>query len=592
MLEALSASGTEIRTDCGAKGICGKCRVKIQDRQLLSPVSPPGKKWLTREQIEEGVRLACQTRLLGDRGTGHEIFLTLVENIHDTMPEGSSKTHIQSGVLPLPLVSRTIVSPDAAVANPTDSLDQSFRLKHEPDPAFSLQALQGASRYFTADKEMTVVRRRNRVLSVLPGSRERSLGVAVDLGTTTTAAYLCDLSSGDILTAHAKTNSQKIHGHDVISRIEFASKSVSNLKKLQAQAIKDINELIIQSLEETGQSIDDIDDVCLVGNPTMQSVFAGISPLSIGRSPYVPATREPMDIPNYCLGLCVRKDVNIHVFPMPSAFIGGDAVAAATAAGVPESGGSLLVVDLGTNGELIIINGSEVFAASAATGPAFEGYSISCGVRAVPGAVNKVRWDLEKQAFDFELIPGNPGKKAVGLCGSAIIDALAEAGKIHRIQSSGRITQDAPGVTEEKSGRVIRLTGRAQDRSTVHIKLTQKDVRQIQLAKAALRVGIDLLLEAAGLATVDKTIFTGAFGANFNWENAGAIGMVPRAILKGKIETMNNAAGLGAVHGLLNRTCRRQAQEFAKTIQCIKLETQPEFSYRFALASKFNPAGA
>ena len=585
---ALSNAGIHIRADCGGKGVCGKCQVKIEDQNALSSLSNAEKRFLSDGPIQEGVRLSCQVKIKENHQVAHEISLSLIEKAYESVQSESSKTKIQIMVRPQPTISRSVISPNGFSSSLTDCLNLFPIGINGSGSYFSLEVLHRLSRYFAAEKELTVVKRGDLASTILPGSRRRSLGIAVDLGTTTIAAYLCDLPSGKILVACSKANSQRKHGYDVISRIEFASKAESGLKKLQIEAIRDINELIDQSLRETEQCIDDIDDVCVVGNPTMQSIFAGISPFSIGRAPYLPVTNDSIDISNHSLGLCVRKDVNIHLFPMPSAFVGGDAVAAATAVGIPTSGESLLVVDLGTNGELILISGQGVVATSAATGPAFEGYSISCGVRAVPGAVSKIAWNARKNEFDYEIIPGNPEKRAIGLCGSAIIDAVAESRKINLIQPNGRITPDVSGLIEEDSGRAIAFKGMANDGSEVDLKLTQKDVRQIQLAKAALRVGIDALLKTTGLDAIQKTIFTGAFGASLNWENACSIGMVPKTILQGKIETIHNAAGVGAVNALLNRTYRDQARNFAKTVRCIKLESLPEFSSIFAQASELN----
>ena len=587
ILDALSTWNMAIQADCGGKGVCGKCRIKTENQSHLTPLSAAENFFLSNDEIQEGIRLACQAKLVGGKSTAHKIYVNLSGTVQHSIQNDSFKTQIHSLVQPQPMITRKIVTLDGCNSSLIDRLTPSGFINGDSNPMFSHEALQCASRHFVDKKELTIVQRENLILTILPGVRNRSLGVAIDLGTTTLAAYLCDLQSGKILAAQSKANSQNVHGADVISRIEFASMSESNLKQLQMEVIHDINELTLQNLEETEEALEDIDDVCIVGNPTMQSIFAGISPFSIGRSPYLPTTNNSVDIQNSAIGLCVRKDVYIHIFPMPSAFVGGDAVAAATAAGPSKSDKPTLVVDLGTNGELILMNGVKAFATSAAMGPALEGYSISCGVRAVPGAVNKILWNSKKQMFDYEVIPGSPEKKAIGLCGSAIIDAVAEARKINLIQANGRISQEASGIIDDGLSKAIRFKGVAKDGSTVNLKLTQKDIRQIQLAKAALRVGIDALLETAGLDSVHRTVFTGAFGAGFNWKNACSIGMVPKSILQGKVETINNAAGMGAIHALINQNCRKKAQNFSISIKCMKLENMPEFNIKFAHASQF-----
>lgn len=577
LMEALVTGNADIRADCGGKGLCGKCRVKVAAQGALSPVSPAEEAFLLPEDIQKGFRLACRVRLKPEHQEPEIIRVSCINGTGDTRHTTDTKTEVTASVTPAPRVCREIVSLSRSGPGLAERLDTA---QH-----FSMEALGQIAGMGWQETQATIVRRGNKVSAVFSGVQKDSLGLAVDLGTTTVAAYLCSLSSGKILSAVSKANSQRNHGDDVISRIEFALKSPASLKDLQQAVLNDINELIAETLKRSGFSMKSVDDVCIVGNPSMQSILAGLSPAFIGRSPFLPVTTRPLDIPNRYIGLYLRSDVSLHLFPMPSAFIGGDAVAAALAAGQPGPGEKILVVDLGTNGELILVSGEGGYAASAATGPAFEGYTISCGSRAVPGAVSSVQCQPGQNGFQFKVIPGSHKKKASGLCGSALIDAVAAARSMGVIERGGRIISNSPWVAGTGPQRQLQLKGTTDDGFKVDLRLTQKDVRQLQLGKAALRAGIEILMETAGIDRVDKTVFTGAFGANFNWKSAMEIGMLPSLLLESNIKTVDNAAGQGAVNAVLNKEFQRRAFNFSRKLNCIKLEHYPDFSNRFALAS-------
>lgn len=588
LLTILTESEIPIHSDCGGRGVCGKCSLTIESTGHISRISPAEKTCLSDIEIAIGKRLACQTRLL-DQG---DICVSQVNITKKNLEQASSKINIGKSFDVDSPVQRIVIKKvsqshmDSYKFHDLASWFTSLAQSHHLD--FSINALRQLSNFAKYENEVTLVKRGNRISSVLSGFHPQSLGLAVDLGTTTMAAYLCDLTTGNILAASAKSNPQRIFGEDVISRIDFASKSELNLKKIQAVVIKAINELIFDSVKKADVLVDDIDDMCLVGNPTMQSLFLGLCPKSLGRSPYQPVTSNAINLKNREQGLVLKKEVNIHLLPMPSAFIGGDALASAIAIDPPRSKESILIIDLGTNGELLLLTNHGSFATSAATGPAFEGYTISCGVRALPGAINEISWNKKKLKFDFKVIPGNPENKIIGLCGSGLIDAVAAAHKADLISPGGRIKENGFGIHEDITGRSITLVSAKACNSDKDLKLTQKDIRQLQLGKAALRVGIDTLLDVANCKKVTKTILTGAFGANFNWKNAMSIGMIPHKSQIGQVDTINNAAGIGAVKALLNYDVRARAQKLSQELHCLELGKQSDFSYKFAEAIAFN----
>lgn len=580
LLQILTKSDITLESDCGGRGVCGKCAIRTDNQFSLSQLTPAEKKLLSKGEIQAGKRLACQAHQRDQR----DLFLSgpCASGKKDLI---NPKKILKKGFNTYATVKRSVLEhkwPDTNSTKESRDLKACLGLGNQP---FSVEALRQLSQLKNESDTVTVIEDEHKVVSILGGSHPRSLGIAVDLGTTTIAAYLCDLRNGRILTASSKANSQKIAGADIISRIDFACKNSSNLKKLQDFVVQDINELIRESANNVSADIEDIDEMCLAGNPTMQSLFLGINPGSLGRSPYLPATIDPLDIRSSEVKLCLRDEINIHILPMPAAFIGGDAVAAALAVGSPKPGDRILIVDLGTNGELLLLTDKRIFATSAATGPAFEGYTISCGVRAIAGAVNKVSWNNTKKMFEFSVLPGNGKKQAIGFCGSGMIDAVAAAVEAGLIQTNGRIN----GNKNNSSGRILQMLSAPDADVFVDLTLTQNDIRQLQLGKAALRVGIDELLKTADCNRITKIVFTGAFGANFNWRTACSIGMLPQQILHNTVESVDNAAGIGAVRALLNVKYRKRANEIAKKFNCFDLSRAQDFSLKFAMASKLSP---
>ncbi len=589
LLNIIADAGIPIRSDCGGKGICGKCTIKIPSeyQNHVSEISPAEQQRLSVFDINMGKRLACQTTML-DR---EEICISQINIVEDNGRQISSKINIGHSFDINSPIKRIIIDKTLLIQKKSEIFHDLTSLitncVNQEYLEFSTDALKNLSCFSDNENNLTLIKNNNKIYSVLEGSHPLSLGLAVDLGTTTLAAYLCDLTKGNIVSASAKTNPQRVFGEDVISRIDFAGKKASNLKKMQSLIITAVNELINESAKIANVPVNAIDDACFAGNPTMQSIFLGLCPKSLGKAPYRPATINAIDIKNRNIGLIFDKNVNLHILPMASAFIGGDAMAAAIAIDPPGPQESILIIDLGTNGELLLLTDHGSFATSAATGPAFEGYTISCGVRAVPGAVNEINWNGKQNCFDFKVISGNKKNKIIGLCGSGLIDAVAALLKAGLMSREGRIKENGFGISEDADGRSITLITADKCNSDKALKLTQKDIRQLQLGKAALRVGIDYLLETADCKQITRTILTGAFGANFNWKNSMEIGMLPQAIKTGKISVVNNAAGLGAAKALLNYELRARAQNLSKSLHCINLGKQPGFRDRFAEASGF-----
>ncbi len=586
IMAAADLAGVELASDCGGQGTCGKCLVQATPAASLSALTQAEEELLSLEQQALGYRLACQARIKGDLDS------VSGPSLGGPQTNGEGKTEIQ-GVFPSdPQVQRLFLAPEAPPRGEENDLPdlahwlarRMGRNSVRMDPV----ALRHLALPHNYGQEATLVEDGERgLIAMLPGRRERSLGLAVDLGTTTVAAYLCDLKSGRVLTAAGETNPQRRFGEDVISRIAHADHNPDGLAQLSSLARETINRLIQDLVAKAGAGPDDLDRVCLVGNTTMQQILAGIHPHALGRAPYLPLTRDPLDLRAADLDLDLNPAVPVHLFPVISAYVGGDALAAVLA---EERGreGTTLIVDIGTNGELVLLSPGGAWATSCATGPALEGAHISAGVRAVDGAIHRVEDGPRDQPPVCRLI-GEGKEKALGLCGTGLIDAVAVLRKRGIIIPSGRFDDTRKDVEkdEEGVGRAYTLVPAEQTKTGAALKLTLQDIRQVQLAKAALYTGVEMLLEKSGINRVDTTILTGAFGAKFDWRNATAIGLFPKEAVTGRVEAVVNAAGKGAVMALVNKAEQKRALDLAGTIKVVELSQDAGFTLRFTQAINF-----
>ena len=597
LLDLAVESGLPIRSDCGGRGVCGKCRIKAGPAESLSAPTEAEEKILNPQDLAAGSRLACQTEVLGEAtievppfgavaGEGEESVKTelagvfpvnpVIERIILPAPEASQKPKIEDGDLLCWLETRTAgVGRDLTLTKP--------------------EALRGLAQPEALAGELTLVNHSQfGVGAVLPGRREGSLGLAVDVGTTTIAVYLCDLKSGQVITSAGAANPQRRYGEDVISRIAMIDGRPSGLATLQRLAVKTIDELLDRCLEAAGRGRDEVDELCVVGNTTMEQITAGLHPHGLGMAPYLPVRRRVGDFRAMDLGLSLAAATNIHFFPVVSGFVGGDTMGAILAVRPHEAEEICLIVDIGTNGELVLGDKNGLWVTSCATGPALEGAHISCGMRAVAGAIHRVGIDPESGELVYQVMGPSGATRPVGLCGSGVIDALAALRRTGIVLESGRFVEGRPGVIvdEGRIGRGFVLVGAEESAAGQAVVISLNDVRQVQLAKAALRVGIEFLMEAAGVKRVDRLVLTGAFGARFDWRSAVDIGMLPAAAVGGAVEVLANGAGLGAIAALLDRTRRDEAGELIEGIKSLELANLPEFNQAFPLATSFPPLKA
>ncbi len=417
-----------------------------------------------------------------------------------------------------------------------------------------------------------------------------TFGIAADIGTTTLAVYLCNLKKGKILSSVAVKNPQALYGDDVMSRIGAAGKDKKNLAHLQKLVVRAMEWGIMELTSSSGIEIEKISKMTVVGNPAMIHILAGVDPASIGVSPYLPAFYENKIFKSDDLGFSV-KNFFVSTLPQVSGFIGGDILSAAVAVDIQNQPEGTLLVDLGTNGELLLKGKGKFFATSCATGPAFEGASLSCGMQAIPGAVNRVRIKNTKDFPEFSLI--NPKKSAKlkpsGICGTGVISSIAQMCKKHIIEPDGAFNKnmDSAAINKDASGRIqyVVVPGIfSNDGSDIFI--SQKDVRSVQLGKSALITGIKFLLNNAGFDKPEKIIIAGAFGSFLDKKDMITLGMIP-PVKKDSIEVTGNSAGAGAVMVLCDDLFLEKSIQISRQITTIDLACNKNFQEIFVKQLSF-----
>jgi uncharacterized 2Fe-2S/4Fe-4S cluster protein (DUF4445 family) len=434
------------------------------------------------------------------------------------------------------------------------------------------------------------------IIKVEPGFEENCYGLAVDIGTTTCVGYLTDLSTGKVVSTESMMNPQVPYGEDVMSRITYAMTNDDGLETMNRAIIDGLNEIIERAVSEIKKDGPGpghvIDDLTIVFNTAMHHIFLGLNPIYIGRSPFIPAVQNSLDIKARDIGLKINPSSYIHVLPLEAGFVGADNVGVLIAEEPYSQDEMVLVIDIGTNGELLMGNRDKICSTSCATGPAFEGAQIKFGMRAAPGAIEAVRIDPETKEPKYKVIGETDWhtdlKKidAKGICGSGIIEVVAEMFKADIIDKSGRFAKDLdiPRVRKDSDGRPEYVLAWAKETSiNADITITQGDVRALQLAKGALYAGAKLMMKRLGIDKLDRVILAGAFGSHISREASLTLGMFPDCSID-SIYAVGNAAGDGARMALLNKGKRVEANERARWVEFIEIATDPTFEKEFMQA--------
>jgi uncharacterized 2Fe-2S/4Fe-4S cluster protein (DUF4445 family) len=421
----------------------------------------------------------------------------------------------------------------------------------------------------------------------------RHVGVAVDVGTTTVVASLMDLATGRQVAVASAANPQASRGDDVVSRIEYCLGGPSQLRQMQELIIGCLNDLVRRLCDEAGVRLSDIFEAAVVGNTTMTHLLLGLPVDHIGRAPFVPAVRQGLSVAARELGLAIHSRGRVYVGPTVAGYVGADTVAAILATRLHESDGLRMVIDIGTNGELVLGNRERLLACSTAAGPAFEGARIKYGMRAAAGAIDRV--DIVDGRLRVHAIGDAP---AVGLCGTGLIEAVSACLEARIVSTMGQMlpAEELPGLSDDLASRLIRTNGEtalclasAEQCGTGHpVLLTQRDVREVQLAKGAMFAGASVLMAEMGVtaADLDEVLLAGAFGNFIRPDRARQVGLLP-AVPPEKVRFVGNAAGTGAKMLLLNRPLRRTAEHVSRSVRHVELSGRADFQTLFAEAMLF-----
>jgi uncharacterized 2Fe-2S/4Fe-4S cluster protein (DUF4445 family) len=572
LLDCARQLSVDIVSICGGIGNCECCKVQVIAGQVTKPTLEEEAS-LTKEEIGQGYRLACQAYPLSavklhvppESLTAPQ--RTQVEGLEvDVRPE--SPVHGLDAHLSVP----TLASPVSDDSNLWQSLDLpvgeiDFRVQ---------QTLPKKLR--DLNWSVRVALRENEIIALdAPGTRW--LGLAVDIGTTKIAGYLVDPETGKTLASKGLMNPQISYGEDVISRIVAASKSEENALKLQALLSDALNQLAADLCAEINANPSHIAEAVVVGNTAIHHLFLRLPVKQLGLAPYIPAMRAALDIKARELGLKIAPGAYVHLLPNIAGYVGADHVAMLLATRMAEVEKTTLAIDIGTNTEICLNHRGRMTSVSCASGPAFEGAHIKFGMRAAPGAIEHVRWSGDR--LEIQTIGG---ETPVGICGSGLLDVVAQLRLNQVLDRNGKLGATAHPLVRNLNGSTEFLLAEREDQGSITI--SQKDVRELQLAKAAIRLGIQALVSAQGITEndIEQVIIAGAFGTYINIESAITIGMLPALPLE-RFKQVGNAAGTGARLALISESQRAKAQEIARQDGYIELAAVPNFARKFAEAT-------
>ena len=577
ILDAAQRAGIMLTSICGGVGSCGRCVIRLMSGQVSIPTITEELE-LGSEEVAAGWRLACQTEVLGE--------VRVLIPPDSLVTAQRMQTEGQTPPIDLDPAVRAF-KVDLTPPTLDDLRSDAKRLRDaldSPSLAFAAPVLHRLSNDLRAfNFHVTVFIRGSSVVGVRP-VLSRALGLAVDIGTTKLAAYLVDLSSGETLASAGVMNPQIAFGEDVMSRIGHAIIHPGGAEQLRSAIVETLNELARDLCTQIKRQTEDIVDAVVVGNTAMHHLFLGLPVKQLGQAPYVAAESAALDLPVHDLGLEIAPGAFVHLLPNIAGFVGSDHVAMLLASGLPERKGVVLGMDIGTNTEISLVAQGRHLACSTASGPAFEGAHIQYGMRAAPGAIEGVVFQGEQV-----LIKTVEDMPPVGLCGSGILDLVAQMRRAGIINSRGamNVASGNPRVRSGAHGGEFVVVATTENGGT-EITFSRSDTNEIQLAKGAIRAGINILLQHAGVTEgdINEVIIAGAFGTYLNVQSGIDIGMFPR-VDRRHYKQVGNAAGVGARMALLSKAQRERAKELARRVEYVELTAEGGFASKFAKALPF-----
>ena len=612
VLAAARQLGVDLDSVCGGRGICGKCQITFDagsyskwaievDDTALTPWTDTEQTYADRKGLKPDRRLGC-CALVSD------------DVVLDVPPESQVHRPVVRKALDLtdvvldPNVSIAYLElPQALLGDAASMADlviaELARTQQRTVTRFSLRVLQQLHHAFAGqDRAATVAVRGDQVVAVWPGYVERIVGAAIDIGSTTIAGHLCDLATGEVLASSGRMNPQIRFGEDLMSRVSYVMMNPGGDRNLTVAVREALDELIGELCTEADADPGTVLEIVLVGNPIMHHIVAGIDPTPLGQAPFTLATAEALEVPAVEMELSYAH-AQVYLAPCIAGHVGADTAAVILSEGPHRSPTMQLLVDVGTNAEIVVGDQHHQFAASSPTGPAFEGAQLSCGQRATAGAIERVRIDpvtleprvrvigCELWSDEAGFAEGTADLEISGVCGSGIIEVIAEMYLAGIIDTDGVVQ----GSAAARSARVY-ADGRTfsyllYEADGVRLSITQNDIRAIQLAKAALRAGIELLFRHAGVTEVGDIRLAGAFGSHIDPVYALVLGLVPDCPVE-HVRSVGNAAGAGAVRALLSVAARREMEAAVRGVEKIETATEPSFQDEFVAAMAFPHAVA
>ena len=637
IIEASRELGVDIETLCGEKKVCGKCKVRIEEgffekfgvrstQENVSPWQEEEEKFIDEGEREKGNRLGCCARIQGDllvfvpeeSRAGKQVVSKAARDIH--IEHNPAVKHYYIEVNP-----PSFEEPTGDFERICEELYKQYGLQNLTIDFFTLRELPNTLR--KGHWKMTVsVWMDKEIIRVRPGRVEDYFGIAIDIGTTTVAGYFCNLRTMEVVDTQSLMNPQCKYGEDVMSRITYHMMNPDGLKNMSSDIVEGLNTIIQEAVKSThppkkkvkkkdeGEGtqeewievpeegkgylrleVEDIEDITIVCNTAMHHILLQLDPEHMGLAPFPPVIHHGLDIKARDLGLKVNKGTYIHILPNEAGFVGADNVGVLIAEEPYKSEEIQLIIDIGTNGELVLGNRDKLISSSCATGPALEGAQLTYGMRAAPGAIERINIDPDTHEVDYKVIGRDAWKsyskpkemKTKGICGSGILDLFAELYRSGVVLKSGRFNPEHRSKRYQKSGANNQpefVIAWAEETSIgKDIVITQKDIRQIQLAKGALYCGCKLMMRRMDVKTLDKVKIAGAFGTHVDREKALIMGLFPDCEIA-KIISVGNAAGDGARAALLNREKREEANWVSRNVEYIELTVEKDFQVQFAEA--------
>jgi uncharacterized 2Fe-2S/4Fe-4S cluster protein (DUF4445 family) len=584
VLAAAQLLGVEVTSICGGHGRCGKCKVIIEEGARVAPPTENEHRLLTAEQIRDGYRLACEVIVTND----------IIVTVPAESRRGRQRLQVEGigrSVELAPTVRKAVV--DVPPPSLTDLRSDVERLLDAL--ALENQQVDGGIEYNTVKTLPSTLRNGawtvtatiahdRKIIDLDPGTTLDELyGVAIDVGTTKIAVYLVNLTNGALIAESTIPNPQIRYGEDIISRLAYAH-TEEGLAKLNDAIRQAVNRAIEEVCGGTAPT-QRVYEAVVVGNTVMHHLFLRIDPRPLARSPFPPAIKSRIDVNSSELGITINRNGNVHLPPLIAGFVGSDCVAGILAAGLHETDRLSLFVDIGTNTEIVVGNRDGMYACSCASGPAFEGAHIKYGMRASTGAIESVTIDPDTFEVGYRVVDDTSPK---GLCGSAMVDVLAELLKTRLMDTGGRLLRKTgnPRLREVNGSLELILT---EDRTGASkVAVTQQDVRELQKAKAAISAGTSILLRRAGVDSTEiETMFVaGAFGTYIDSRNAQLIGLFPE-LTPGELRNVGNAAGAGARMVLQSSEARDTATRIPEMVEYVELATDHDFQNEYLSATYF-----